>query len=190
MVLFETFCSRWKFTNGGAEINQKLNSRAGLGVGDAVFGDVRFEGTFFVDDEHDNDVVGVLFGYQDNKNFYVVTSTKHGSRQVKMSFFLLWCSPRNHHNCVPCSGLLGPPKNQVNNRSPFQPTPGKNNSSQHNLTLPFVQASIFQFGRTVPSVPGQATVLWQHGSIGWKVTGPGVREYHLYPPSKRLPTDG
>ena len=73
----------WQFTDGGAEITQKLNSRAGLGVGEAVFGNVRFEGTLFVNDELDNDVVGVLFGYQDNRNFYVVTSNKEGSRQVE-----------------------------------------------------------------------------------------------------------
>lgn len=51
-------------------------------MGEAVFGNVRFEGTLFVNDELDNDVVGVLFGYQDNRNFYVVTSNKEGSRQV------------------------------------------------------------------------------------------------------------
>ena len=82
MSFMNNSTSRWEFTNGGAEITQKLNSRAGLGVGDAVFGNVRFEGTFFVDDELDNDVVGVLFGYHDNKNFYVLTSSKHNSQQV------------------------------------------------------------------------------------------------------------
>ena len=74
---------RWTFTDEGKEIHQKLNSRAGLGVGDAVFGDVRFEGTFFVNTHSDDDSVGILFGYHDHKNFYVVTSSKHSSNQVK-----------------------------------------------------------------------------------------------------------
>ena len=54
-----------------------------MGVGDAVFGDVRFEGTFFVNDLNDNDCVGILFGYHDHKNFYVVTSSKQDSNQVE-----------------------------------------------------------------------------------------------------------
>ena len=49
-----------------------------------MFGDVRFEGTFFVNDLQDNDCVGILFGYQDNKNFYVVTSSKQNSNQVQI----------------------------------------------------------------------------------------------------------
>ena len=81
-LFFVIFILRWEFTDGGAEIHQKLNSRAGLGVGDAVFGDVRFEGTFFVNDQGDDDCVGILFGYQDHKNFYVVTSAKQNSNQV------------------------------------------------------------------------------------------------------------
>ena len=54
-----------------------------------MFGDVRFEGTFFVNDLYDDDCVGILFGYQDNKNFYVVTSSKQTSRynQVDIPLF-------------------------------------------------------------------------------------------------------
>merc|ERR1712106_590820 len=71
----------WEFTDGGKQIKQKTNSIATLAVGDTVFDSVRFTGTLFVDDIYDDDVVGFLFNYQDNKNFYLVTSTRQDSRQ-------------------------------------------------------------------------------------------------------------
>ena len=60
-----------------------MNSLATLAIGDAVFSSVRFTGTLFVDTTSDNDIVGFLFNYQDNKNFYVVTSSKDSSGQVE-----------------------------------------------------------------------------------------------------------
>ena len=80
-----SFSSSWLFNDGGKEITQTLNSRAGLAVGSHKFSSVRFTGTLFVGPALtylDNDVVGFIFGYQDNKNFYAVTSSKQGSRQV------------------------------------------------------------------------------------------------------------
>lgn len=71
----------WEFTDEGKEIKQTVNSLATLAIGDAVFNSVRFTGTLFVDNEGDNDMVGFLFNYQDNKNFYVVTSSKQNSGQ-------------------------------------------------------------------------------------------------------------
>ena len=75
------------FSDGGKQINQRLNSRAGLAVNNAVFSryhflsflrpyciimifitfaSVRFTGVLFVQDDvtNDDDVVGFLFGYQ------------------------------------------------------------------------------------------------------------------------------
>ena len=60
-----------------------MNSLATLAIGDAVFSSVKFTGTLFVDTQSDDDIVGFLFNYQDNKNFYVVTASKEGSRQVE-----------------------------------------------------------------------------------------------------------
>ena len=59
-----------------------MNSLATLAIGDAVFSSVRFTGTLFVDTDYDDDVAGFVFNYQDNKNFYVVSSSKQGSGQV------------------------------------------------------------------------------------------------------------
>eukprot|EP00091_Calanus_sinicus_P014346 TRINITY_DN3182_c0_g1_i1.p1 TRINITY_DN3182_c0_g1~~TRINITY_DN3182_c0_g1_i1.p1 ORF type:complete len:432 (-),score=150.63 TRINITY_DN3182_c0_g1_i1:115-1410(-) len=71
----------WEFTDGGKQIKQTVNSLATLAIGDAVFSSVRFTGTLFVENTSDNDIVGFLFNYQDNKNFYVVTASKEGSGQ-------------------------------------------------------------------------------------------------------------
>jgi len=71
----------WKFNDGGREITQAVNSRAGLAIGDTVFSDVRFTGTLFVNTNADDDAVGIVFGYQNNKNFYTLVSSKQNSRQ-------------------------------------------------------------------------------------------------------------
>jgi len=71
----------WEFTDGGKQIKQTKNSIATLALGDEVFDRVRFTGTLFVEDIFDNDMVGFLFNYQDNKNFYLVTATRQGSNQ-------------------------------------------------------------------------------------------------------------
>ena len=62
-----------------------MNSLATLAIGDDVFNKVRFTGSLFVATMADNDVVGFVLNYQDNKNFYVVTATKQNSRQVLWS---------------------------------------------------------------------------------------------------------
>merc|ERR1711890_66312 len=69
-----------KFNDGGREITQAVNSRAGLAIGDTVFSDVRFTGTLFVNTKADDDAVGIVFGYQDHKNFYVVTASEKGKQ--------------------------------------------------------------------------------------------------------------
>ncbi|XP_047996687.1 cartilage oligomeric matrix protein-like isoform X2 [Leguminivora glycinivorella] len=62
----------WELRAEGAEIIQTLNSDPGLAVGYERFGGVDFEGTLFVDTQIDDDYVGFIFGYQNNKRFYVV----------------------------------------------------------------------------------------------------------------------
>ncbi|CAB3257252.1 unnamed protein product [Arctia plantaginis] len=62
----------WEIANQGAEILQTLNSDPGLAVGFDNFGGVDFEGTLFVDTQIDDDYIGFVFGYQNNKRFYVV----------------------------------------------------------------------------------------------------------------------
>ncbi|XP_031829184.1 thrombospondin isoform X2 [Nomia melanderi] len=66
----------WKINHGGAEIQQLVNSDPGIAIGPDVFSGVDFEGTFFVDDDADDDSVGFVFSYQDNRRFYIVAWKK------------------------------------------------------------------------------------------------------------------
>ncbi|XP_076639889.1 thrombospondin [Colletes latitarsis] len=66
----------WRIHNDGAEIQQLVNSDPGIAIGPDVFSDVDFEGTFFIDDDGDDDFVGFVFSYQDNRRFYIVTWKK------------------------------------------------------------------------------------------------------------------
>lgn len=67
----------WRITNEGAEIVQTLNSDPGLAVGYENFNGVDFEGTLFVTTQIDDDYIGFIFGYQNNKRFYVVMWKKN-----------------------------------------------------------------------------------------------------------------
>ncbi|KAK1120476.1 hypothetical protein K0M31_012453 [Melipona bicolor] len=66
----------WVIHNEGAEIQQLVNSDPGIAIGPDTFSGVDFEGTFFVDDDGDDDSVGFVFSYQDNRRFYIVSWKK------------------------------------------------------------------------------------------------------------------
>lgn len=77
----------WEIANEGAEILQTLNSDPGLAVGFESFSGVDFEGTLFVDTQIDDDYVGFIFGYQNNKRFYVVMWKKTAQTYWQMTPF-------------------------------------------------------------------------------------------------------
>ena len=47
--------------------------------------DLRFSGYIYIFDEDDDDAAGVVFNYQNNKNFYVLLGTRTDSNQVDKS---------------------------------------------------------------------------------------------------------
>ncbi|XP_055617261.1 cartilage oligomeric matrix protein-like [Toxorhynchites rutilus septentrionalis] len=63
----------WEIRNRGAEIFQKFNSDPGLAIGRDRLEGVDFEGTFYVADNSDDDFVGFVFGYVNNRKFYFVS---------------------------------------------------------------------------------------------------------------------
>ncbi|XP_037824984.1 cartilage oligomeric matrix protein isoform X1 [Lucilia sericata] len=67
----------WEVHANGSEIIQTLNSDPGLVVGHDAFGGVDFEGTFYVNDDTDDDYVGFIFSYQSNRKFYIVMWKKN-----------------------------------------------------------------------------------------------------------------
>ena len=54
-----------------------------MAIGRRTMGALRFSGYIYIFDEDDDDVVGVVFNYQNNKNFYLLTATRTDSNQVK-----------------------------------------------------------------------------------------------------------
>ena len=49
-------------------------------VGNHVFRDVEYSGTFFVNTHSDDDIIGIVFGYQSPRKFFVASWKK--SRQT------------------------------------------------------------------------------------------------------------
>ncbi|XP_020300178.1 cartilage oligomeric matrix protein-like [Pseudomyrmex gracilis] len=67
----------WIVLNQGAEIRQIYDSDPGIAVGPHEFTGVDFEGTFYIDNhDNDDDFVGFLFSYQNNRRFYLVSWKK------------------------------------------------------------------------------------------------------------------
>lgn len=66
----------WEIRNRGAEIFQKFNSDPGLAIGRDRLVGVDFEGTFYITDQWDDDFVGFVFGYVNNRKFYMVSWKK------------------------------------------------------------------------------------------------------------------
>ncbi|XP_018343575.1 PREDICTED: cartilage oligomeric matrix protein isoform X2 [Trachymyrmex septentrionalis] len=63
----------WRIHHDGAEIQQLLNSDPGIAIGPDELSNADYEGTFYVDNhDDDDDFVGFVFSYQDNRHFYVV----------------------------------------------------------------------------------------------------------------------
>ncbi|KAJ7380253.1 hypothetical protein OS493_010968 [Desmophyllum pertusum] len=63
----------WKVNKKGNEIQQVVNSVATILVGNQVYRDVEYRGTFFVNTHSDDDIIGIVFGYQSPKNFFVAS---------------------------------------------------------------------------------------------------------------------
>ena len=71
----------WIFTDGGKEIRQTTNSRPSLAYSEEVFGEVEYDGTFYIHENKDNDWIGYIFSYQDNRNFYLFSASKWNSTE-------------------------------------------------------------------------------------------------------------
>ncbi|XP_048583392.1 cartilage oligomeric matrix protein isoform X3 [Nematostella vectensis] len=67
---------QWRASQRGDEVFQILNSNVGLLVADQVYEDVEYKGTMFVNTNHDDDIIGFAFGYQDYSTFFLVSWKK------------------------------------------------------------------------------------------------------------------
>lgn len=83
----------WVVYSQGAEIVQTLNSDPGLAVGYHAFAGVDFEGTMFVEANIDDDYIGFIFSYQDNRNFYTVMWKKAAQTYWRPTPFRAVASP-------------------------------------------------------------------------------------------------
>ena len=61
-----------------------LNSDPGLLIGKDSFSDVEFTGTFFVNTDFDDDYIGLVYNYQSNRRFMLV-SWKQASQTYWLS---------------------------------------------------------------------------------------------------------
>lgn len=63
----------WVVDATGTKVTETENSDPGIAVGDVHFGGVDFSGTLQVATTHDDDFVGIVFSYQNNRKFYLVS---------------------------------------------------------------------------------------------------------------------
>jgi hypothetical protein len=70
----------------GTEVHQQYDSDPSLLVGQDSFSSVEYTGTLFVDTTVDDDYVGLVFNFQSNRRFMLVT--------WKQSSQYLWTNPR------------------------------------------------------------------------------------------------
>ena len=57
----------------GTEVHQSINSDPALLVGKDSFASVEFTGTLYVDTEQDDDFMGIVFNYQNNRQFWLAS---------------------------------------------------------------------------------------------------------------------
>jgi len=87
----------WEIHNDGKEVAQFENSRASMAVGKRMMEDLRFSGSIYIFDEDDDDVAGVVFNYQNNKNFYLLTGTRTDSNQGYWKLMRVRCTAGPGH---------------------------------------------------------------------------------------------
>lgn len=63
----------WAVDSTGTQVTEEENSDPGIAVGDVTFNGVDFNGTLRVGTQHDDDFVGLVFSYQNNKRFYLIS---------------------------------------------------------------------------------------------------------------------
>ncbi|XP_015584860.1 cartilage oligomeric matrix protein [Cephus cinctus] len=83
----------WKILSNGSEILQSKNSDPGIAVGYHRFGGVDFEGTFYIDTDIDDDYVGFIFSYQNNRKFYTVMWKKKSQTYWQPTPFRAFAEP-------------------------------------------------------------------------------------------------
>jgi len=65
---------KWRITNKGQDVEQKQKTRRPVMlIGQQKYGEVDFSGTIFVNTKDGEDYIGLVFGYQSNTKFYVLT---------------------------------------------------------------------------------------------------------------------
>merc|ERR1719187_3041669 len=70
----------WEIHNNGLEVAQLAKSRASMALSDTSFGPVRFSGYLYIvgEDEGIEGAAGLVFNYQNNKNFNLLTAVRTG----------------------------------------------------------------------------------------------------------------
>lgn len=63
----------WRIKGNGTEVHQSLNSDPALMVGYDSFGSVEYSGTLYVDTLVDDDYIGIVFNYQSNRKFMLMS---------------------------------------------------------------------------------------------------------------------